>query len=167
MIWYIKRCHLKRWHLSLVSNAYFSVFSHFWLATPQLVLQADWQEVWHSPQPPFFALWHRLRVSRVLIFSMIKISNLFNIVFFNKSLEHKIPFNTKILTYAEINVNRSQRKWFYKQNLERCYRNAHIKNVIQYRANCFAWSVAARVTDHPQGHCFLHRRCFLLRRSLF
>jgi len=29
-------------------------FSHFWLATVQLVLQADWQDVWHSPQatPP-------------------------------------------------------------------------------------------------------------------
>jgi hypothetical protein len=51
-------------------------FSHFWLATPQLVLQADWQEVWHSPQPPFLALSHRLRVSRVLILSMIHISNL-------------------------------------------------------------------------------------------
>jgi hypothetical protein len=49
------------------------------LATPQLVLQADWQEVWHSPQPPFLALSHRLRVSRVLILSMIHISNLFEI----------------------------------------------------------------------------------------
>ena len=39
-----------------------SLFSHFWLAMPQLVLQADWQEVWHSPQPPFLALSHRLRV---------------------------------------------------------------------------------------------------------
>ena len=45
--------------------------SHFWLATPQLVLQADWQEVWHSPQPPFLALSQRLRVSRVLILFMI------------------------------------------------------------------------------------------------
>jgi len=43
------------------------LFSHFWFAIPQLVLQADWQEVWHSPQPPFFALSHRLRVSIVLI----------------------------------------------------------------------------------------------------
>ena len=41
------------------------LFSQVWFATPQLVLQADWQEVWHSPQPPFFALSHRLRVSRV------------------------------------------------------------------------------------------------------
>jgi len=49
-------------------------FSHFWLATPQLVLQADWQEVWHSPQPPFLALSQRLRVSRVLILSITKIS---------------------------------------------------------------------------------------------
>jgi hypothetical protein len=45
------------------------------LATPQLVLQADWQEVWHSPQPPFFALSQRERVSRVLILSMMHISD--------------------------------------------------------------------------------------------
>jgi len=44
---------------------YLFLFSHFWLAMPLLVLQADWQEVWHSPQPPFLALWHRLRVSMV------------------------------------------------------------------------------------------------------
>jgi hypothetical protein len=25
--------------------------SHFWFATVQLVLHADWQDVWHSPQP--------------------------------------------------------------------------------------------------------------------
>jgi hypothetical protein len=49
----------------LVRKSYFSVFSHCWLAMPQLVLQADWQEVWHSPQPPFFALSQRLRVSMV------------------------------------------------------------------------------------------------------
>ena len=55
------------------ADAYRASFSHFWLATPQLVLQADWQEVWHSPQPPFFALSHRLRVSSVLILSMIVI----------------------------------------------------------------------------------------------
>ena len=42
-------------------------FSHCWFAIPQLVLQADWQEVWHSPHPPFFALSQRLRVLRVFI----------------------------------------------------------------------------------------------------
>ena len=50
---------------------YFFLFSHFWFATPQLVLQADWQDVWHSPQPPFCALLQRSRVSIVLILSMI------------------------------------------------------------------------------------------------
>ena len=49
--------------------AYFC--SHFWLATPQEVLQADWQEVWHSPQPPVCTLCFRSRVSRVLIRSII------------------------------------------------------------------------------------------------
>lgn len=42
-------------------------FSHCWFAIPQLVLQADWQDVWHSPHPPFFALSQRLRVLRVFI----------------------------------------------------------------------------------------------------
>jgi len=31
---------------------YLIFFSQSWLATVQEVLQADWQEVWHSPQPP-------------------------------------------------------------------------------------------------------------------
>jgi len=30
---------------------FFFGFSHFWLATVQEVLQADWQDAWHSPQP--------------------------------------------------------------------------------------------------------------------
>jgi len=29
------------------------LFSHFWFATVQLVLHADWHDVWHSPQPEF------------------------------------------------------------------------------------------------------------------
>jgi hypothetical protein len=27
------------------------LFWHFWLATVHEVLQADWHEAWHSPQP--------------------------------------------------------------------------------------------------------------------
>ena len=51
---------------TLQDETYFSFLcSHIWLATPQEVLQADWQEVWHSPQPPFCTLWARSRVSRV------------------------------------------------------------------------------------------------------
>ena len=41
------------------------LFSHFWLATVQEVLQADWQEVWHSPQPPLAALAFRVAPLRV------------------------------------------------------------------------------------------------------
>ncbi len=47
------------------------LFSQGWLATPQLVLQALWQEVWHSPQPPLTALSQRLRVSRVFILFIV------------------------------------------------------------------------------------------------
>ena len=43
------------------------VLSHFWFAIPQLVLQADWQDVWHSPQPPHLALSQRFLVSKVWI----------------------------------------------------------------------------------------------------
>ena len=90
-------------------NAYFSAFSHFWLATPQLVLQADWQEVWHSPQPPCFALSHRLRVSRVLILSMIHTPFSLNLAFL--PLEAPASYNTnsdliivKILAHHEQKV---------------------------------------------------------------
>jgi hypothetical protein len=46
-------------------------FSHCWLATPQEVLHADWQEVWHSPQPPVLSVFWRLRVLKVLILFMV------------------------------------------------------------------------------------------------
>jgi hypothetical protein len=46
---------------------YLFLLSHFWFATPFDVLQADWQEVWHSPQPPSFADLQRSRVAIVLI----------------------------------------------------------------------------------------------------
>ena len=46
------------------------LFSHCWLATPQDVLQADWQEVWHSPQPPLFTVFTISFVSTVLILFM-------------------------------------------------------------------------------------------------
>ena len=41
--------------------------SHFWLATVQEVLQADWQEAWHSPQPPFAADSFRFALFSVLM----------------------------------------------------------------------------------------------------
>jgi hypothetical protein len=47
---------------TLASVIKFTAMSHYyffwqlWLATVQEVLQADWQEVWHSPHPPSFIL---------------------------------------------------------------------------------------------------------------
>ena len=35
------------------STSLFSLLAQDWLATVQLVLQADWQDAWHSPQPPW------------------------------------------------------------------------------------------------------------------
>jgi hypothetical protein len=46
---------------------YLFLFSHFWLATVQEVLQADWQDAWHSPQPPLTALSFRFAAFSVLI----------------------------------------------------------------------------------------------------
>ena len=43
----------------------YSAFSQGWFAMPQLVLQADWQDVWHSPQPPLLTLSAMSRVSKV------------------------------------------------------------------------------------------------------
>ena len=42
-------------------------FSQLWFPTVQEVLQADWQDVWHSPQPPFFIVSFRFFVVNVLI----------------------------------------------------------------------------------------------------
>jgi hypothetical protein len=68
LLTYNEKCHHQAALNSAKQNNYLlSLFSHFWFAIPQLVLQADWQDVWHSPQPPFFALSQRLRVSRVVI----------------------------------------------------------------------------------------------------
>ena len=43
--------------------------SHSWFATVQEVLQADWQEVWHSPHPPFAALCFKVAWDKVFPFS--------------------------------------------------------------------------------------------------
>jgi hypothetical protein len=48
-------------------KTYLSAFSHFWLETVQEVLHADWQEAWHSPQPPLAALSFRFASFNVLI----------------------------------------------------------------------------------------------------
>ena len=37
--------------LAKAKTSYLLSFWHFWFATVQEVLQADWQDAWHSPQP--------------------------------------------------------------------------------------------------------------------
>lgn len=44
----------------LVYADYLPACSHFWFATVQEVLHADWQEAWHSPQPPLAAVSFKL-----------------------------------------------------------------------------------------------------------
>ncbi len=44
----------------LLHEIIYLLFLHFWLAMVQDVLQADWQDVWHSPQPPWLAVSFRL-----------------------------------------------------------------------------------------------------------
>ena len=65
------------------------LFSHFWFATPQDVLQADWQEVWHSPQPPFFTVLAISFVSIVLILFILKDLRIF---FYKNSIAYKVNF---------------------------------------------------------------------------
>lgn len=49
-----------------VTAALRNYFSQAWFPTVQEVLQADWQDVWHSPQPPFLALFGKFFVFKVL-----------------------------------------------------------------------------------------------------
>ena len=64
------------------------MFSHFWFATVQEVLQADWQEAWHSPQPPLAQLSLRLALFRVLTCVIVYI--LFSFIGFSVAkLYHK------------------------------------------------------------------------------
>jgi hypothetical protein len=55
--------------VSLFRNQFF-LLSHFWLATVQLVLQADWHDVWHSPQALPFAGWQLLLPTNVFMWVM-------------------------------------------------------------------------------------------------
>jgi hypothetical protein len=67
------------------ANAPRGVFADL-LTTPQEVLQADWQEVWHSPQPPSASV--MLRVFRV---TMCFISKVLQVMLYldNNYLYHK------------------------------------------------------------------------------
>jgi len=50
--------------LLFVESAYLEA-SHCWLAIVQDVLQADWQDVWHLPQPPLAAVSFKLALFTV------------------------------------------------------------------------------------------------------
>ena len=65
--------------LEALSDHYLFGFSQLWLPTVQEVLHADWQEVWHSPHPPFFTVFCKFFVFRVLICS-ITLSSLCNYI---------------------------------------------------------------------------------------
>jgi predicted small integral membrane protein len=64
----VKQSASQRFHSKHVD--YFFSCSHFWFATLQEVLLADWHEVWHSPQPPFLADSFKFLVFSVLILFM-------------------------------------------------------------------------------------------------
>ncbi len=48
--------------------------SQLWFPTVQDVLHADWQEVWHSPHPPFFTVFCNLLVFNVFTCFMMLLS---------------------------------------------------------------------------------------------
>ena len=89
----------------------FSLFSHCWLAIPQLVLQADWQDVWHSPQPPFFALSQRLRVSRVLICFIIDLqkNHIIDYIIITKKCQEFLESFQKNLNFSAIFLKHSEK----------------------------------------------------------
>ena len=55
--------------LSLTSHFVCNYFwvSQVWLPTVHEVLHADWQEVWHSPHPPFAIVFFNVLVVNVLM----------------------------------------------------------------------------------------------------
>ena len=57
----------------------FFLFSHCWFAMPQLVLQADWQVLLHSPQAVIFLSAGRAIVL-ILFMPMISFSRFFSII---------------------------------------------------------------------------------------
>ncbi len=59
----------------------FIAFSQRWLATPQEVLQADWQDVWQAPHPPCFAVSISLRVLSVTILFIMNNSSAISLVY--------------------------------------------------------------------------------------
>jgi len=69
------------------------------LATPQEVLQADWQEVWHCPQPPFSELSESILVLIVIILS-IKRNTPFKNLWVNELLVRNYP--DKTITKADV-----------------------------------------------------------------
>lgn len=56
---------LRLFRLLKLHKAY--LLSQVWFATVHEVLQADWHEVWHSPQPPLAIVFFKTAVFKVLI----------------------------------------------------------------------------------------------------
>jgi hypothetical protein len=70
-----KSLHATQTALQRLSPAYYFLQrSHCWFTMLQDVLLADWQEVWHSPQPPFNADFAKSLVAMVLILFICTIS---------------------------------------------------------------------------------------------
>lgn len=84
-------------HLLITST--YLIFSQLWLPTVQDVLHADWQDVWHSPQPPFLALLQRFLVLRVVILFIICISVSLMMQFTVSLYHNKFPLSTVLLDF--------------------------------------------------------------------
>jgi len=70
----LRRAALKKFFDSPLTEDYF-LFLQIWFPTVQDVLQADWQDAWHSPQPPETTVFERAFFTTTFI-CFIKISNL-------------------------------------------------------------------------------------------
>ena len=97
IVWTIKEPPYRR-HGNLPKDNYLFLFSHCWLATPQLVLQALWHEVWHSPHPPVFALAQRSLVSSVLILFIMNLLQILESSLFTRIVaQYDILDNTQLV----------------------------------------------------------------------
>jgi hypothetical protein len=82
-------------------NKIYFPFSQDWLPTVQEVLHADWQEVWHSPHPPFFNVFCNLFVFNVFTCFIIK-SPFLSAVKTNKSGSYSKDIIPQISQYEKL-----------------------------------------------------------------
>ena len=91
---------LRRQSVLPVSSLSYFFCSQRWFATLQEVLLADWQDVWHSPQPAFFRSSLRFLVLIVLILFMLFLRILLRRAPLDDSFVRIVPQGAPNVQYA-------------------------------------------------------------------